>query len=195
MSISDITLEEFQKVLTPQNIRVLQVIFLALGLGVIIFAIIAIAFYFLLPQNEEPASTTTLQVLTTIHLLLFPIIFFISKRMYDRIFQSNRFSQLPDDPAQLAQISRHILTENLLGIIRTTSIIRLALWEGLALFGLTICFMGSLVGILQHHPLYWVNLISAIVFEMMVFNEFPTRPKVELLFREKWPQQTIYREK
>lgn len=195
MSIPDITLEEFQKALTPQNIKVLQVIFLALGLAVFIFVMLALIFYAVLPQNEEPTNVSPIRVLTIVHLLLIPVIFYISKKLYDQLFQGNRFSQLPSDSAQLQQLSRLTLSENLLAIIRTTSIIRLAMWEALALFGLTICFLGSLQGILQHHPLYWINLISAIVFEMMVFTEFPSRQKLELLFREKWPQQTIYREK
>lgn len=193
MSIPEITLEDFQRVLTPQNIKVLQIIFLALGLGVLIFAIIAFAFYFILPQNEEPADVSVIRVLTIIHLLLFPVVFYISKQLYDQLFQGHRFSQLPNDPAQLQQMSRLTLAENLLAIIRTTSIVRLAVWEALALFGLTICFLGSLQGVLPHYPLYWMNLISAIIFEMIIFNEFPSRPKLELLFREKWSRQTIYR--
>lgn len=193
MSIPEITLEDFQQVLTPQNIKVLQVIFLALGLGVLVFAMIAFMFYFILPQNEEPADASVFKILTITHLLLFPVVFYISKQLYDRLFQGHRFSQLPGDPAQLQRMSRLMLAENILAIIRTTNIIRLAMWEALALFGLTICFLGSLQGILQHHPLYWINLISAIIFEMIVINEFPSRPKLELLFREKWPHQTIYR--
>jgi purine-cytosine permease-like protein len=193
MPIPQVTLEDFQKVLTPQSIKVLQVIYFALGTGVFIFAVIAIASYFVFQENYQATDPSLIRTLTFIHLLLLPIIFYLAKYLYDRLFQFNRFSQRPEmnssDPENYPVSS----AENLLAIIRTSSIVRLALLEGLAMFGLTICFLGAIQGVLQQYPIYWLNMISTVIFEMIIFTEFPSRQKLETLFREKWSQQAIYK--
>ena len=53
MAKLDVTLEDFQKVLTPQSIRVLQVIFAALATGVFIFALIAVSGFFIFQKSNR----------------------------------------------------------------------------------------------------------------------------------------------
>ena len=193
MAKLDVTLEDFQKVLTPQSIRVLQVIFAALATGVFIFALIAISGFFIFQKDYQTPDPSVIRILTIVHFIIFLVIFYISKYLYDHLFQSNRFSQLPEVTSVNYQNLPMSLAENLLAMIRSSSIVRMALLEVPAMFGLTICFMGSLQGVLQQYPVYWINMISAVVFEMIIYIEFPTRQKLEALFREKWPQQTIYK--
>jgi len=186
LTTPEVTLEDFQKVLTPQSIRVLQVIYIALGAAVFIYTVIAVASYFIFQENDQAADPSVVRTLTFIHFLLLPIIFYLAKYLYDRLFPSHRFSQLPvmnstdrrDFPVPAA--------EYLLAVIRTSSIVRLALLEGLAIFGITICFLGAMQGVLQQYPIYWLNMISVVIFEMVICIEFPFHQKWETLFREKW---------
>ncbi|OGB66025.1 MAG: hypothetical protein A2Y94_14605 [Caldithrix sp. RBG_13_44_9] len=193
MSKLEVTIEDFQKVLTPQNIRVLQVIYAALATAVFIFSLIAVSGYFIFQDNYQAADPSLIGILTVIHFIIFPIIFYISKYLYDYLFQSNRFSRLPEVSTAGNQNFPLSLAENLLAMIRSSSIVRLALLEIPAMFGLTICFMAALQGVLQQFPFYWINMVSALVFEVIIYIEFPSRQKLEIQFREKWPQQTIYK--
>jgi hypothetical protein len=193
MAELEVTIEDFQKVLTPQSIRVLQVIFAALATGVFIFTLIAVSGYFIFQNNYQAADPSMIRIMTGIHFIIFPVIFYISKYLYDHLFQSTRFSQLPDLSSGDRQHLPLTLAENLLAMIRSSSIVRLALLEVPAMFGLTICFMAAIQGVLQQYPFYWINMVSTLVFEVIIYIEFPSRQKLEALFREKWPQQTIYK--
>ncbi|NLW83867.1 MAG: hypothetical protein GXY41_05615 [Phycisphaerae bacterium] len=71
----------------------------------------------------------------------------------------------------------------------TATVIRLACFEGAAIFGLVLCLVGIQSGELARMPVYWVNLFSPVVFVLLVLATFPTRWRVETLFVRRFEDQ------
>ena len=68
--------------------------------------------------------------------------------------------------------------------LRNAHIIRLVLFEAVALFGLLICALAMFDGVLQTYPVYWVNLISSFIFGIVLVSTFPRIEDLETFFRE-----------
>ena len=73
-----------------------------------------------------------------------------------------------------------------LAAIRSAGLLRLALLEGTALFGLVVCLLAALGGALREQPLYWLNALSALAFLAYAALSFPTRERVETFFAERF---------
>ncbi len=57
-------------------------------------------------------------------------------------------------------------------------IVRLAMMEAVALFGLIVCFVALSQGTLQHQPLYWLNAASSAIFVGFLAATFPSDTRV-----------------
>ena len=75
---------------------------------------------------------------------------------------------------------------HLVGAIFTSFIISAALLEGVALFGLIICLLGVQEGIIHNAPIYWLNLFSYLFFAAMILWTFPTKERLENIFKERF---------
>ena len=62
--------------------------------------------------------------------------------------------------------------------LRSATIVRLALFEGVALFGAVICFLSLQLGVARDLPLVWLNAVSTFVLLFLVVVTFPTRERV-----------------
>ena len=72
----------------------------------------------------------------------------------------------------------------LAGRLRGAWILRLALLEGSALFGIVVCLIGALDGTLREQPVFWLNAIPAILFLVFAAATFPTRDRLLERLRE-----------
>lgn len=52
--------------------------------------------------------------------------------------------------------------------------LRLALREGAALLGLTVCFLAARNGVLRAYPAYWVNSVPALLFAFFLYARWPS---------------------
>lgn len=68
--------------------------------------------------------------------------------------------------------------------LRSATIVRLALFEGVALFGAVICFLALQLGVARDLPLVWLNAVSTFVLLFLVVVTFPTRERVIRTLRE-----------
>ena len=59
-----------------------------------------------------------------------------------------------------------------------STIARMAILEGVAVSGLTICLLAVANGVMDQHPEYWLNLISPGLLLLYVAMSFPTRHRV-----------------
>jgi len=159
---------DFQRVLTPENIRIFQVIFAAIGSGVLLFAVVVIFLGMMSTAEAAAADLSLVRTLTFVHVLLLLMVIPAGRLLYARM---------------LAQDGPPITANQCMTRIRTAEIVRLALLEGVALLGLVVCLIGGLNGVLAAHPLYWLNIISSIVLLAFVSQNLPNADRLNQTFR------------
>lgn len=177
----NISPEDFRKILTPQQIMTLKIIYGALAAGVVLFAMVVI-FLYQTSGATTPVEDDLMSILSYTHLVMALIGYPIAKWLYEQFFkQSGMFESIAknlfageEDPAMQFLIR-----------FRAGSIARLAIMEGIAFFGLVVCFLGTTDGTLRAYPIYWLNLTSSIIFVSYVIFNMPSKTSLEQLFREK----------
>ena len=71
----------------------------------------------------------------------------------------------------------------LVGSLQAVCIVRLALAESAALFGILIVMLAVLQGALAERPIYWANTASCLVLLAVSVATFPTRDRLQDLVR------------
>ncbi|GIV61884.1 MAG: hypothetical protein KatS3mg044_0750 [Rhodothermaceae bacterium] len=164
-----LTPDTFRRVLTPANVRTLQVIESALAAGVTLFAVVI--FFLYLTRSAVPGDAADVQLirmLTYGHLLVAVGVYTVVGRVYAMM---------------LGGTGAPATAEEAWNRLRTAGIVRLALLEGVALFGLVVCLLAVIAGVMARHPGYWINLISAVGMVGFVALHFPTTDRLEQTFR------------
>lgn len=169
--MSDVSLDAFRDALTPGEVRTLQIIYAALALGAVMI-FLAFTLVILLTGAPQPAAADVsfIQVMTLVALLLTVSLLPLSGVIANRVLRGGGPPATPDEA-----VSR----------IRTALILRAALLEGPALFGLVVYMLAGLRGVLQQEAIYWANLFPWILFVGFVALTFPTRDRLESLFRNR----------
>jgi len=186
--------DAFRKLLTPRNLKEIQIIYFALGFGVVIFTIVLIFTYNLITQFVSDTDDTLIFILTLLHLVLLFAVIPLSKVLFTKVLKSESFFKiLAPYVEKQSEDSVDRSTWSLWYRIRLAHIIRLAVFESIAVFGLVICTLATFSGILQAYPLYWINLVSSLLFIVFLMNNFPTVDKLERFFREYVQDQSVYR--
>jgi hypothetical protein len=190
--LENFTAEDFRRVLTAQHLKELQIIYLALGFGIFVFTVVLFFIYNAISEVVTPQDPTQIMLLSMVHFALLLICFPVSKYLFDNTVRGKWVLKItspstgdadqavPKEPAEIFW-----------NRLRTAHIIRLALFEGVALFGLLVCALAMFDGIMQSYPVCWINLLSSFVFGMIVMSKFPTVEKLERFFRE-YVQGQIY---
>ncbi|GIV59842.1 MAG: hypothetical protein KatS3mg043_0931 [Rhodothermaceae bacterium] len=174
-----LTLEVFRRVLTPEHIRTFQIIMLALAMGVTLFGVVVLVLYLAQPVGEPPDASDVelIRMLTLGHALVGVAVYTVSGRVYRLALDR----ATPAGPAPRVPALEEAAT--VLGRMRAAEIVRLALFEGTALFGLVVCLLGVTNGVMQAYPVYWLNLLSAVAMVGFVARNFPTAERLERVFR------------
>ena len=71
-----------------------------------------------------------------------------------------------------------------LGQIRSAEIVRMAMYEGVAMLGLVTCLIAITNGVLYDHPIYWLNLVTSLAMVGFAALNFPNSDRLEQTFRE-----------
>ena len=173
-----VSLDEFKKALTPENVRVMQMINLAMGMCTFAFLVVVVVLHFQSLGGAEDGDTevSLLKMLSLADLVFALMCFTSSKLVYDLVFKVNRHSK---------QAST---AEGCFGIIRTAGIIRLALMEGAAFFGLVVCLLGAIFGQLKEFPIYWLNVLPCLAMIAFIVVSFPSKAGLESVFQDKFLQ-------
>ena len=69
----------------------------------------------------------------------------------------------------------------IMGRLRAATILRLALFEGAALLGAVVCLLAVQLGVARELPLVWLNGITSVAFLLVIAATFPTRERIERL--------------
>ena len=102
--------------------------------------------------------------------------------LYDRQFQTGKgdFSASAGTASPPAEGAMQWLS-----LVRKATILRLALIESPAIFGLTIYLIAAINGVLHDHPGYWGNRLSALILLLFIIATFPNSNRLTAVFDEK----------
>lgn len=161
--------EEFSAALTPEEIRTSRVIQAALMLGPLLFALAVAVLH---TQAGRIVTNDTMELVRSLSVVLagFALVAYgISTIAYSRV---------------LARHSRAKTPLQCIASIRTAMIVRMALLEGVAFFGLVVCLVAEFGGVLHSHPEYWLTLLPTAVILVVGIGTFPTRERIEQTFKD-----------
>jgi len=182
--------DAFMRLIDDKRLKMLQVIHLAVPFGVLIFTLLVVFLYLQIecPGNDSATSAAPIPLLTLMHAIIGLVCFTAGQLLYNRL-SGPRGSQ-----RQIKLLSSMKLSEEEICFraIFTATIFRLALFEGAAIFGLIICLIAALSGILSRYPIYWLNTFSVVMLIVLVAVTFPTRSRIESLFLSRFTDKTPF---
>jgi hypothetical protein len=156
-----LTKADVAAVASPERVRILQIIYVALGAGVVSLGVVLWG----ISTDSEGFSSTAL--LSAVHGMLALGAFFMGMLLFE--LQIRRLGGLPSVDQQIATIT-------------AAYVIRAALFEGPALFGIIVLFLAGNQQ-LAAQPIYWTNLASTVIFLFMLTMTFPTPDRIRDLVR------------
>lgn len=171
---SIISRSEFEQTLSRQRQMSFSIVYVGLIMGIVTFAVIA----FSIPanvQNSDQGGRSILLLLSGVHGLMALTIYTIAPIIFQRQLSMERIS---------ASASSAPMSERILGAIQTAHIIRMAMYEGTAMFGLVICLLTSLWGYSATDPELLLNGLSAHFFLIMAAATFPTKERLMNIFSD-----------
>lgn len=165
---------EFERILTPDHLRPIQIVHVALMTAATMFAFVVVLLYFQ-SSSTENVDVEVVNILTGVHALFAFGAFGISRILTERMF-TERYLNNAIDTATAPY-------EDSLSVIRVALIVRMAMLEGVSIFGLVVCVIAVTSGIAKHEPLYLFNMASYVLFIAIGINTFPTKDAVMDIFR------------
>jgi len=166
---------EFERVLTPEVVRVFQIIQSALLGGATMFALVVLLLHSQHTANGS-GDVEVVNILSIINALFAIGVFGISRMLFERMFADQQLNNSISSSAASYEQS--------LATIRAAIIIRMALLEGAAFFGLVVCMIAVTGGITQQKPEYLFNMASYLLFMLIGINTFPTKNALQDIFRK-----------
>jgi hypothetical protein len=184
-SLSNLSITEFKIALTPERVRVGMIIQGALAAGALLFFFVILAVASLNHRNNSiEIDLNQLIYMTSACLLFFIVDFVIGYFLYHSQFKPERLevaysSDLKDQNGNIIPASP---AEKAVSLIRTSMLIRTAMFEGAAFFGLATLLIGAQQGALNTVPWVWINVLPLFVLLIWVMITFPTANRLENIF-------------
>jgi len=158
------------RAVVQKNLKSFRMLHIAMAMGVtILFGLtLALAYAGAKPLPVLPAPLEMIRWFTYVHL-------FVAIGCY----MLHAFI-----PAMVMAAQPVKTAEDLHSRILTARIIQLVLLEGPALVGMVICLLGVRNGALTLAPIYWINLVTTVVFYIRLLRIFPNEEKLMAIQRE-----------
>jgi hypothetical protein len=171
---------DLEAALDPSSLRLTRMIQGGLAAGVLTFLLVTVFLAVTVEKGAVPQGMIdAVTVLSAAHVVLA-----FAAVSVGRIVFNSRFS--PDRMAAVFEVGDSGQRGTALaGVFRAAVIVRLALLEAAALFGLVILLVAAFNHVLAEVPEFWGNGLSAAAFIVYALVTFPTRSRVELVLREK----------
>jgi hypothetical protein len=185
-SFADVSVHDFEAALTPAELRMFQIIQGALGAGIATFLCIPVALYVfdaVVLADEAAQDLQLIRLLSLVHIALAAALLVTAKVVYDLQFRPERLAgehrpALRDTQGEVI----HDPATYCLALLRTAMIVRMAMYEGIAMFGLVVCLLAVIDGVVQAYPLYWLNALSSVALIGYIVLTFPTAERLKALF-------------
>lgn len=162
------TRAEYDSALTPEYLHITRVMHAAFMGGPVVYAAGLLVLYFSAGEPDAHA-VQSMETLSMANAGVTIMAYLLAPFLFSRALTGTRL-----DPGQEANTPRELAFQALL-LLRTAIIVRMAVLEGAALFGVSVCVIGVTGGTLYAEPLYWLNLGSgALLIAFGVFT-FPAR--------------------
>lgn len=175
------------------DLRGLQILHVAFALGIFLFAVLILALFSsgVLEGPRGPGGgkdASFLSILSLVHALLACASWALAFPLFRAGLARGGFRAPARDPAgdSVSPGAAGTPGETVAVFVqrlRGASLLRLAILEGPALFGLVICLVAASEGVLGDAPVYWLNSLSALLFLLFAGIAFPSRSRILALFR------------
>lgn len=169
-----ISRSEFERTLSGHKVRTLQMVYGALVSGILLFAVV-IALVLSGSHQEPSAGTDILLLLSGVHGVMALTIYTVAPLVFRKqLSLQNEWNNLSGED----------LVSVITGKIITAQIIRMAMYEGTAIYGLVICLLSIVWGHVSAQPEFLLNGITAVLFVAMAAVTFPTRERLADLYAQ-----------
>ncbi len=191
-SLGEVTLSQFQSILTAQNIRIFQIIHGAIALGVAAFMGVVLFLYSTQTAPTESGdlkdSYDLIKILTLAHIMIAAAVYTVSRVVFNLLLGPSAWKDGTVKTFKDSQ-GRTVTdpAEKILAMIRSALIVRLAMLEAPALFGLVICLLAITNGTIYHTSIIWLNAITALILIGFVIRTFPNKERLEEIFNSRVP--------
>jgi hypothetical protein len=172
---------ELEIKLPNQEVRISQIISLAMLAGVIIFSMFMLYMYSVMNSEdyyfdpETSISPLLTKVLIIIGLINYSLLYIIPKFVFSPQAIKNRLST----PVMTNQ--NDPLTDSISKLVylhRTYMLIKISIMEFVALFGLVVLFLSIQEGLIYTNSDYWLLFTPTIIMIIYIIKNFPTKQKI-----------------
>jgi hypothetical protein len=166
-----LTSAEFSNALTDQNLQITRIVHAAVMVGPLIFLIVVLTFSFQQGLEPRPGSSEfeLMNILTIVHGIFAVLGLLMVQFLSGLLFSPDRVKQGAES------LTVEMLAAKCVTLQRSAGILRLAMLEGVSVFGLAVCFIGVINHVMQAEPAYWFNAASSGLFLIYAARLFPTR--------------------
>ena len=154
--------------------RTSQIIHIALAIGVTLFFGVVVFLYYNGTSDAE-AEEDVIQVLCLVLIVLGMTAYGAAMFVYKKMFAAKSLEEpLTTPDGKSIGNAADIFVARL----RSAQIVRLALFQGVAFFGLVICQLSVLNGLMHASPVYWAAALPTLFVILLVALTFPTKEKL-----------------
>jgi len=162
--------------ISPAQTRPLQLIYVATAFAVIVFFALLLVLASSGAGDADPSGQQSMwaAVLSIVHFMFAMGVYGFVPMLFRRM-STARSSQgeAHENPPLPGESSNAALPR-----LHKALIVRLAMMESVALFGLTVCLIAITTGMLKSEPLYWLNLTTGAVLVGFLAATFPTTERL-----------------
>lgn len=184
-SLSEISTAEFSNCLTSGQIRVGMIIQATLGLGALFFflAVLFVAF-FRQSTITNSGSLDLLTALTFVNIIMFVALSSVGQLVYRSRFSAKQLESAYSNDLRDREGNPIAATpaEKAFYFIRSSMLIRTALFEGSTFFGVAALMIAATNGLLLSVSWIWINVLPLVVFIALIVITFPTKNKILSIF-------------
>ncbi len=186
--LSSLNPTEFEKSLNPQILILGMIVLGSLVFGPSIFLIVSLFALQGVSPIQPNAEITSFYTIMIIVLSVFAItaaaagIFLYNIQFSSKKLESVLSSESVNQASTSVTLSPY---EKLIIHIRNAMIIRAALFEAAAFFGLVIILLAAQQGVLYTLEFIWLATVPYVILIIMVAMTFPTKERMIQIFREK----------
>ena len=172
---------ELEIKIPDQEVRISQIISLAMMAGVIIFSIIIYYMYSLMGSDEyyfnpeTSISPLLSKIFIIIALINYSLLYIIPKFVFSPQGIKNKLSAVTMNNQGIKHTDS---ISKLIYLHRTYMIIQIAILDAVALFGLVILFLSIQERVIYSDSDYWLLFIPAIIMILSIIKNFPTKQKI-----------------
>lgn len=179
-SLADLELREFEAALTPMDVRGLQILHFAFAMGPVLFLGVVAGLHFSgsLGANAAGGGADILPILALALAAVCLGCYAVAAIATAASFSDQRLAVEPREGEDIqARAAGECVSR-----IRGALLLRAALVEGPALFGIVIILLASIFGELERQPLYWLAALPAAILLLYIAANFPTADRLKRFF-------------